>query len=296
MNTIVVLTHSRPECLWLCLASLKRARGIEKYHLLIATNEDCHPEVPDVVKRFCLNGMSRFQMTMRPAGQLIDEANAEAFKQAANLSENFFIEVAEDEEVSSDWLEMLEYCAGHFKRTDTIGVAGAFAINPFRPKSNTDSLIYKSAGFTTQASLIFKEAFNQYVAPYLSEEYYANASGQVGYINHKPNFFKKYFPDQQPVNCGVDGVIIKVMRQNGLHSFIPISPRAHQFGFAGTHMRTNKAIWDSIVTGRIEERAQILRYLIDSGRIGNLFGQWADEYHPIKTDHQWKDLQLNSNQ
>ncbi len=294
MNAIVILTHQRPDCLWLCLESLIQARGVDKYRLIIATNDDFHPDISQVIAK-CLWNKLPYQLALRPAGWLIDEANAKGFKLASDSSDSFFIEIAEDEIISRDCLEMHEYIASHFRRPETIGIAGAFAVNPFANRDHCDSLIFRSQGFTTQASLIFKEPFDQLVRPFLTSEYYANAYGEVGgYMNHKPDFFVKHFPEQQPINCGLDGLITKVMRRRHLHSFIPLSPRVSQVGFFGTHMQSNKGRYQAVLTGDLEQRVTQLRGYIETGRIKGLFGKFADEYHAIKPDHIWADLQLAS--
>lgn len=295
MNTIVILTHQRPECLQLCLESLTQARGIRHYRIYIATNEDCHPDIVGVCHKVI--GWLNPEIDIRPAGWLIDQSNAEAFKAGADRSDDYFIEVAEDEEVSRDCLETLEYAAKSFRTDKTFGIASAFSVSPFRARPDCDNLIAKHAGLTTQATLIFNEPFNRLLRPLLTPEYYGNEYGVVGgLMTHKADFLAKHFAEFPQLGAGLDGIIEKLMARHGMHSFTPLVPRAHQIGFYGTHMRTNEGVYNSVLTGDTEHKARQLRAYIDSGRIKGLFGDWAVEYHSIKPDHSWATLELITDQ
>ncbi len=290
MNTIVILTHHRPECLWLCLESLVQARGIQKYHIYVATNKDCHPDIEYVTRKF-LTGLD-FELDMRPKGWMQERANCEAWKTAADMSDNYFISVAEDEEVSRDWLEALEYIAEHYADPKLFGISPTFAIFPIRwlGKAN-DSLIAKANTMTTQSTLIFKDMYNKYLRWFFTEEYYL-AEGNDFTDRHpqRRDIIERYWPGTGFQPWGLDGLVERIVQQHGLHCYTMMSPRAHQIGFWGGHMATNKPLYDAVVKGDTAHRARALRNLIDSGRMASCFGDWHLEYHDIKPDHTWETL------
>lgn len=290
MNTIVILTYSRPECLWLCLESLVQARGIRKYHIYVATNKDCHPDIEYVVRKF-LTGLD-FEIDMRPKGWMQERANCEACKAAADRSDSYFIEVAEDEEMSKDFLEVLEYVATNFADPGLFGIASAFSISPIRwPGKANDCIIARSNTLTTQATLIFKDKFNQYIRPFITEEYYqAEENERAGLLPRRKEILARYWPRTEQHPLGLDGIIERVLRQYGLHCYTPLSPRAHQIGWTGAHMASNRPLYNAVIKGTTEQKVRIMRDLIDSGRIASLFGDWRLEYHDIKPDHSWDKL------
>ncbi len=193
-NCIVVLAYSRPECLWLCLESLRRARGIEKYHLYFSLNDDCHPDIPKVIKQLC-NGLV-YEIEQRGAGWLIEHANGEAIKGAADRSESHFVMVAEDEEVSADYLEMVEYCVSHFDDGNLLAVPGGYVLPP--PATDDAGRLVKSSYVSTVGTAVMVKPFRDYAQPFLNWEYYTSEHQDVQVIaQHRADFFREYFPEYE---------------------------------------------------------------------------------------------------
>ena len=195
METIVYLTHSRPECLILSLESLRQARGVERYHLIFPLNEDCHPSIPVVINKLA-DGLD-YQIQWRQAGWLCERANGESFNTGAAESDNYFIEIAEDEIVSRDYLEMVEWIFAHpGLQPDLLAVAGGY-LQP-TPEGGPGDLV-ASHRIITQATAFMVRPFNEFIRPWLNDEYYAGEYlSEDGVHCYPPGFFEKHFPAFEP--------------------------------------------------------------------------------------------------
>lgn len=303
MNTIVVLTWRRPELLVLSLESLRRCRRIEAYQLYFPLNKDCHPETQRVIHSLC-RGL-KYEIAWRPPGWYIDHANGEALKDAADRSTLYFMFVAEDEEVSADYLEMMEYCVNNFDFDDgkLLGVPAGYVVRP--PASDDMRRLVQSSAFPTVAPMLMVDAFNRWVRPHLCTEYYrdevegdwTNVLGghHHGYI-HRPDYFKTYFREYEMQVFGIDGLLHRIARRHGLHSLIPLVPRAHEIGFFGTHYPQHKFAWDRLKATdqrSVDSQAAVLRQLIDTGEVTGLFGR-NSRYQSLLATHSWTDLYVGT--
>lgn len=289
-NYIVVSTHRRPECLWLCLESLKRCRGIEKYPLYVAMNENSDPEISGVVKKLW-QGLT-YELAIRPADWLAERANGEAIKVGALLSDDFFFWLAEDDLVSRDYLELGEYVAEHLRGERLLCVHTASVTEREDYPDAGDELLIRSQIFHSIAPVIFKEPFERYVKDYLCEEFYQTETLGLGvFHSYNPDFLNKCFPDQNFLAFGVDGILKRVIAKYGLYTLASVVPRSHTIGFYGVHLRGLSAEgMKEFRSQSLELRVALLKDAIKTGTIKEFFGKWGYLYQRIEDDHSWREL------
>lgn len=291
-NYIVVMAHKRPECLWLCLESLRRCRGIEKYPLYVAMNEDSDPEIPGVVEKLWLG--LKYQLAIRPSGWLAERANGEAIKAGAFLSDDFVVVLAEDERVSRDFLEFLEYVAKHLRgeRLFCVHTAGVTKREDYPDAGN--ELLVRSRTFHAIAPKIFKEPFERYAKDYFCEEFYQTERvSSAGIYTYNPGFLNRRFPDESFPAFGVDGILQRVIAKYGLYTLTPVVPRSHTIGFSGVHIQGLYGEgWSKFRSQSLEFRVAFMKYLLKTGDIKQFFGGWSHFYHPLADDHSWEELRV----
>ena len=289
-----MFTHRRPECLYLCLESLRKCRRIENYSVYIARNEDSNPEIDGIVKEL-LVGLN-YEIGIRPSGWLIDRANGEAIKAGVARSDLFTIAIGEDETVSRDFLEVIESLAyqNHDEKLFSIGTSGVLLNNEFE-KINTQELMVKTSFFNGCCGVIFKASFEKYFKQYFCETYYGSDKIIDGIRCFDPTYVDKTFPEyvnfKQPVYT-LDGLMFRICLKYHLFNLLLVAPRSHEIGFFGAHVNSghSEMYYNLFKNKSLKERITTMKDLIESDKIKDFFGERAWQYKPLEKDHTWSHL------
>ena len=291
MNWITIFAHKRPECLYLCLESLMNCRRIGKYSVYLAANEDSSPEIPAIAKEM-LTGLN-YEIGIRPGWWLANRANGEATKAGMARSDEYGIFLGEDETLSKDYLEMIESIAAANTDQNLLSVSGRGISVPNMP-TNIDPVecMIKMDFFMGISCTMFKEPFDKYVKQYYIDDYYNGEVIKDGERYHYVDWMANTFPEY-PFNHSLtlDGLTVRISLRHGLYSLVSLVPRSHEIGFFGSHITSSSEVYKKLFENKtLKEKVDIMRDLINSGKIKELFGDFASQYKELDEDHGWKNL------
>lgn len=293
-NSLLVLAHQRPEFLWLCLESLRKCRGIEKYPLCVAINESSEPAISSVVNKLC-QGLD-FEFYIMPKEWLALKSYAKALEYVFGKSDDFVIVVEEDQEVSKDFLELMEYVVVNFREERLFSVIAGLVALPRDNVPSDNELLWVTYRFAMRGYLLFKKPFERYVGPYMCEELYQSETvTALGERSYNRSFVDNAFPEQIGDVLSLDGLIDRVVKHFRLNSLVAVVPRCHVTGFFGVHMRGITEEGVKLFRGwALETRVDFLKSAIQAGALVQFFGQHASEYWDIEDDHAWSRLRVRS--
>ena len=297
MNWITVFTHKRPECLYLCLESLVNCRRIEDYSIYLASNEDSSPEIRSIAKEL-LVGLN-YEIGIRPVGWLANRANGEAIKAGIARSDTFTVTIGEDETVAKDFLEMIEVVATLNTDEKLFSISGSgLTVHNVPKELDRAEWLIRVDSFYGLGCAIFKAPFEKYMKPYYCEDYYKGEARLKGNSMHDVGWMVTNFPEMSTelhnkAGYTIDALTHRVMLRNGLYSLIALEPRSHEIGFYGAHVSSDPEIYKKMFENKtLQEKVTIMRELISSGKIKDLFGNWSLNYRDLQDDHTWTELKV----
>jgi hypothetical protein len=289
-NWITVFTHKRPECLYLCLESLVNCRRIENYSIYLASNENSSPEIRSIAKEL-LHDLN-YEIGIRPEWWLANRANGEAIKAGIARSDKYTVALGEDEVLAKDYLEMIETIITLNTDEKLLSISGNGLDARVPSGINPDEWLIKMNFFIGLNSTILKEPFEKYVKQYFCEEYYKGELIVNGVRMHDIGWMATVFPEfQYNHSLTLDGLTVRAVVRHGLHSLTSLTPRAHEIGFYGSHVNSDPEVYNRLFKDKtLQEKVAVMKDVVSSGKIRELFGGWAAQYREMKDDHQWKTL------
>jgi len=296
-NCIVVWTHFRPECLYLCLDSLRKCRGIENHPIYVACNRDSDYEIPEIANKL-LKGLD-YEIDVRPLGWLAERANGEAVKEGIRRSEDYCVVLSEDEEVSEDLLEMFDYINENFKNDRLFSVSSSGITMPREYEDADVRWMVESGLFKGQTFAVFKDTYLKYADQYVNEEFYRSehAEEKTGRRFMYMDYLLREFPGTERCALGsvwgLDGLFQRVITKYNLYTLTSVIPRSHEIGFYGAHVNTNPGKYFELFHElTLEDKVAKMRELIKSGEVRDLFELYEPTYKELEEDHKWDSLQL----
>lgn len=276
MNWILIPIWRRPELLFFTLESLSKCRGIENYGVYFMLDGGFDPANLEIIKRFPFKTYEILEMQERGG---CDRSIPESMKRVSDLSDDFFMILDDDMRVSKDYLELMEYCYGHFKNDRLLSVS------PIGLKNEDVELVYSILRFKGTGEMFLKQPFDKYVRPHFGEEYYSS----VGLFQYTDRYFEKYFLEYGGSVLSWDGLVDRILKKNGLYSLITDVPRCHEIGFYGAH---KPIVFPEYFKLSLEKKILFLDDFIKRRKVRDLYSLYKETYRDIEEDHEWKDLVL----
>lgn len=282
-HIIIIPIRWYPEFFHFALRSWEDCRGIERYSFRFIIGKE--PELP-IVEMIVNAKLPDKELVLCQSGS-IEPDLGEAQKQAVLDSPDWFLECQGDERVSADFLEVAEQVAAKFASSELLSYsARGIKYVPLDP-----GLLIRSHGYHSQGCLIFSQVFHNYVAHYLTEEYYRSEQSNPwdGSTCWCMDYFHKNFPERNMtwIPKGNDGLLDTICRKHNLFTLTSIVPRVQEIGFAGGRKGPNRIRFENIHSRSLTERIAFVGKAIAEDKLPQLFGEYSqDFYEDWQPDHE----------